>query len=283
MSNRVLPEYSVLMSVYKNDKPEFLDCAIESMVFQSVRPRDIVLVCDGPLSSELEACLEGCQNRLGDELSLIRLSKNHGLGYALNVGLPRCACNVVARMDSDDVSRPDRCEKLLNKMTDDGLDLVGGAIEEFDRKPGDMGVVRKPPQTQEEINTWLKRRNPFNHVSVMFDRHMVEEAGGYEPFPWLEDYWLWARMIAHGCRCANISDVVVDVRTGEGMYARRSSMAYLKSQTRLFSELRNLGLVNNAERTKAVALRTIATLLPAGLAKYVYNTFLRSKVGALDE
>lgn len=277
MSRIDLPEYSVLMSVYKNDKPEFLDLAIASMACQTVEPKDIVIVCDGPLTSELDATLEKWQKVLEKQLTLHRLNENHGLGFALNVGLSLCKCDIVARMDSDDISRPERCEILLSKLISEGLDLVGGAIEEFDRAAGDMGVVRMPPLTKKDIDTWLKGRNPFNHASVLFDRHVVEGAGGYEPFPWMEDYWLWARMIARGCRCANVSDVVVDVRTGEGMYARRSNVAYLKSQVRFFAELRKLGLVGRADQVKAVAQRTMATILPTSLVKLAYNTLLRER------
>lgn len=277
MNEHRLPEYSVLMSVYKNDKAEYLNLAIKSMANQTVKPYDIVVVCDGPLTAELDICLDGWRKCLGDSLNIVRLSQNHGLGYALKAGLPECRCDFVARMDSDDISRPNRCEILLSKMVSESLDLVGGAIEEFDQEPGDMGAVRMPPLAKDEIDMWLKGRNPFNHMSVVFDRHVVEQAGGYEPFPWMEDYWLWARMIAKGCRCANVPDVVVDVRTGEGMYARRSNMAYLKSQVRFFSELHKLGLVSRAGQVKAVAERAAATLLPAGLVKLAYNKLLRQR------
>lgn len=277
MSGHSLPDYSVLMSVYKNDKAEYLDEAIASMFAQSIGPHDYVVVCDGPLTPGLDACLAAWQERLGDSLNVVRLSENHGLGYALNAGLPECECDVVARMDSDDISRPNRCEILLAKMAGENLDLVGGAIEEFDRVPGDMDAVRMPPLSKKDIDIWLKRRNPFNHMSVLFDRHMVDQAGGYEPFPWMEDYWLWARMIAKGCRCANVADVVVDVRTGEGMYARRSNMAYLRSQMRFFSELRKLGLVSRANQARAVVERTAATLLPTELVKLAYNKLLRQR------
>lgn len=277
MSELFLPPYSLLMSVYKNDNPDYLDTAIRSMEAQTVPFHDLVLVCDGPLTPGLDAAIGSWQAKLGDRLTLVRLPQNGGLGAALAAGLPACRCETVARMDADDVSRPERMEKLLCKMTDEGLDLVGGAIEEFDKKPGDMGSVRMPPLDKADIDTWLKGRNPFNHMSVVFDRHVVEQAGGYQPFPWMEDYWLWARMIAGGCRCANIPDVVVDVRTGEGMYARRSNVAYLKSQVRFFAELRKLGLVGRADQVKAVAQRTMATILPTGLVKLAYNTLLRDR------
>lgn len=277
MSELNLPDYSVLMSVYKNDKAEYLDLAVASMAHQTVQPNDVVVVCDGPLTPELDACLDKWQKVLGTAMTVHHLDENHGLGFALNAGLSECGCDVVARMDSDDISRPERCEILLTKMVSENLDLVGGAIEEFDREPCDMGVVRMPPLTKKDIDMWLKGRNPFNHMSVMFDRHVVEDAGGYEPFPWMEDYWLWARMIARGCRCANVPDVVVDVRTGEGMYARRSNFAYLKSQAKFFSELRKLGLVGRAGQAKALVERTAATLLPTGLVKIAYNKLLRQR------
>lgn len=279
MSSSSLPPYSVLMSVYAKDNPEYLNLAIESMVAQTVPFEDMVIVCDGPLTDGLNEVLEEWVRKLDGRLSLHRLSENSGLGLALAAGLPLCRCNIVARMDSDDISRPGRCELLLDKMAAEKLDLIGGSIEEFDREPGDMGSIRIVPLEKKDIDAWLKRRNPFNHVSVMFNKRAVQEVGGYQPFPWMEDYWLWVRMIARGCRCANISDVVVDVRTGDGMYARRSNVAYLKSQVRFFSELHGLGLIGRLDQVKAITVRAIGTALPAGLVKAVYNKLLRKKSG----
>lgn len=277
MSEKTLPPYSVLMSVYEKDKPEYLDAAIASMAGQSVPFCDMVVVCDGPLTEALDAVLAGWSSKLEDRMLVHHLSENQGLGPALAAGLPLCRCDVVARMDSDDVSRPDRCRLLLEKMAVSGLDLVGGAIEEFDQVPGDMGAVRSVPLTQGDIEERIKRRNPFNHMSVLFDRRAVADAGGYQPFPWMEDYWLWARMVAAGCRCANAPDVVVDVRTGNGMYARRSNAAYLRSQVRFFFQLRKLGLTGRFDQMVAIAERTAITVLPAGAVKAVYNKLLRKR------
>lgn len=281
MSGNNLPPYSVLMSVYAKDRPEYLDAAIASMVAQTAPFEDMVIVCDGPLTGNLDAVLESWERKLRGRLTLHRLPQNCGLGPALAEGLERCHCDVVARMDADDISRPDRCRILLEKMVADRLDLVGGSIEEFDHAPGDMGSVRAVPLEKKDIDTWLKERNPFNHVSVVFDRRVVKEAGGYQPFSWMEDYWLWVRMIAGGCRCANVPEVVVDVRAGDGMYARRSNMAYLKSQIHFFSELHKLGLIGRFDQAKAVAERTVATMLPAGVVKAVYNKLLRKRKGRI--
>ncbi len=275
MNARKLPPYSVLMSVYVKDDPKYLDVAIASMVDQTLPFNDLVIVCDGVLTDGLDAVLKDWQRKLDNRMTICRLSKNVGLGAALAVGLKECKCDVVARMDSDDISRRSRCELLLTKMAAEKLDLIGGAIEEFDCTPGDMGSVRLVPLTKEKIDSWLKRRNPFNHVSVMFDRRVVEKAGGYQPFPWMEDYWLWARMIAMGCRYANVSDVVVDVRTGDGMYARRSNWAYFRSQAKFFSEMKELRIINSSEKWIAIMLRLFATVLPTHVVKSCYNKLLR--------
>ncbi len=277
MSATKLPLYSVLMSVYAKDKPEYLDAAITSMARQTVPFRDMVVVCDGPLTDGLDAVLSDWEWELEGRMTIHRLPENGGLGPALAAGLPLCRCDVVARMDADDVSRPDRCRILLEKMASDNLDLVGGVIEEFDREPGDMGAIRMVPLDQCAIERGIKRRNPFNHMTVMFDRRAVGAAGGYLPFPWMEDYWLWARMVSAGCSCANVSDVVVDVRVGNGMYTRRSNSAYLKSQIEFFSALRRLGLVGRVGWTRAVIERTVATVLPSRLVKAAYNGLLRGR------
>ena len=199
--------------------------------------------------------------------------------YILNTKFGKHKCDVVARIDSDYISHSNRCEAPFSKIISEDLHLVGGVIEEFDRESGDMGVVRMPSLPKIDIDMWLKGRNPFNHMSIAYDRHVVVRAGGYEQFPWMEDYWLWVRMIAGECHCANVPDVLVDVRTGEGMYACRSNRAYLKSRVCFFSELRRLGLVGRAGQAKAVAERVVATLLPTGLVKLMYNKLLRTKVG----
>lgn len=269
--------YSVLMSVYKNDKGDFLDKAIESMNNQTIPFNDFVLVCDGPLSSNLNDVIAKWKLILRDKLQVIRLKRNYGLGYALNAGLKKCSCEIVARMDSDDISRVSRCQLLLKKMKEENLDLVGGAIEEFDVIPGDLKSIRKTPLQKEEILKWAKSRNPFNHMTVMFRKQAVFNAGGYLPFRWMEDYWLWVRMLMKGVNCANISDVVVDVRVGNGMYYRRSNIKYFIYQCKFYCKLQRIGFVNVFEAIKSITQRLAITLIPKKAVKFVYNRLLRAK------
>ena len=270
-----LPRYSVLMSVYAKDNPVYLDQAIRSMFDQDLPFGELVLVCDGPVPDEIDRIISEWEKMLNNRLVVLRLSENMGLGSALNMGLARCSCEYVARMDSDDLSRPYRCGLLLTKLIENNLDLVGGAIEEFTSVPGDLGAIRRVPCEYDSILNRIKTRNPFNHVSVVFKKSTVEKVGGYQHYAWMEDYWLWARMIASGCRCANIEDVVVDVRTGNGMYQRRSNVAYLKSQLNFFRDLRRLGLIGRLDQLCASLSRSLVTVLPTKMVKSVYNLLLR--------
>ena len=222
------PPYSVLMSVYRNDNPSFFDIAMQSMVEQTVPFHEIVLVCDGPLGATLDERVEAWREILSSRLVVVRLPENRGLGAALQAGLEKCSCEYVARMDSDDISRPTRCELLLQAMVEEGLDLMGGAIAEFTEIPGDQNSIRRLPTSQSAIREYSKQRNPFNHVSVMFRKAAVDAVGGYKPFYLMEDYYLWVRMLENGCTCRNIEEVLVDVRVGAAMYRRRSTGAYLK-------------------------------------------------------
>lgn len=269
--------YSVLMSVYDKDDPDFFDAAVRSMVDQTVPFAELVLVCDGPLSVALDQRIGAWAEKLGTRFVAVRLETNQGRGNALQVGLERCSNGIVAIMDSDDISRPQRCELLLKEMAADDLDLVGGAISEFSVEPGDLNSVRRLPSDGAEIREYSKVRNPFNQVTVMFKKDAVLSAGGYKPFYLMEDYYLWVRMLARGCRCRNIDDVVVDVRVGSGMYGRRSNARYLKSQKAFFDELRREGYITRADYAKTMAARTVVSVLPVDLVKAVYCTFLRKR------
>lgn len=275
-----LPEYAVLLPVYYKDEASQFFRAALSMLNQSIMPSQLVIVCDGPLTDELEEALTRIEDKAaleGVEATLVKLDKSKGLGNALNIGLKYCKQDFVARMDSDDISRPKRCEQELLALTDKSLDLVGGCIEEFDAVPGDLGRIRNVPITLEEIIEYSKRRNPFNHMTVMFNKNSVVQAGGYQHCPGHEDYWLWVRMISNGSKCENLPDVLVDVCVGGGMLDRRGGFRYLCSQISFFSQLRQDKYLSSFEWVKAIFPRIVASMVPRVLREKLYKTFLRSR------
>lgn len=268
--------YSVLMSVYYKEKPEYLRESIESMLNQSVKPDDLVLVCDGPLNEPLDEVIASFTEAY-KELTVVRLPENKGLGNALNEGMKYTRNELIARMDSDDISRPDRCEKELTIFQNNpDIDIVSGTIEEFDEDISKINSRRELPETNAEILEFAKKRNPFNHPAVMFRKSAVEAVGGYEDFYLLEDYFLWIRMLLNGSRGYNIKDPLLYMRAGSDMYKRRSGKRYAKSQKRLFSYMLTKGFINKNEYIAAALTRTIASLVPNNIREKLYKRMLRA-------
>lgn len=176
-------EYSVLMSVYHKEKPEYLRQAIESIQLQTFPTDDFVLVCDGPLNPELDAVIAAKQQKMGNVLNVVRLAKNGGLGNALNEGIKHCKNELVARMDSDDIAYSDRCEKQIAVFnTHSEVSICSGVVEEFATTPDVVDAKHVPPETNAEILKFAKKRNPFNHPCVMYKKSAVEVVGSYQDF-----------------------------------------------------------------------------------------------------
>lgn len=268
--------YSVLMAVYGKEKPEFFRQSIESMLAQTLPFSDFVLVCDGALTHELNEVISRAQEEMGEKLQIIRLKENKGLGKALRTGVPRCRCSVIARMDSDDISRPDRCERQFRIIERDGYDLVSGTLQEFVREPGDMDRLRVLPRTSEEILQYAKKRNPFNHPCVMFRKESVLRVGSYQDFPGFEDYYLWIRMLRKGCKGYNVQEVILDMRTGNGMYDRRGGRDYLYWVLRFQRYLYCKNFITKKEYIQNCLVRTTVGAIPGGAREKFYHVFLRN-------
>ena len=221
-------KYSVLMSVYEKDKPVYLRQAIESMLHQTVPAEQFVVIVDGPISKELDAVILEYEKD-EDLFTIIRLSKNSGLANALNIGLGYCRNELVARMDADDISLPTRCEKELEYFrTYPELAICGCNLDEFYGRPDNIKTSRVVPETYDEIKKFMRRRQPFNHPTVMYRKFKVLEMGGYVPLKRKEDFDLFSRMLSSGCQAANIGEALYLYRADENNYARRKSWQNFK-------------------------------------------------------
>lgn len=268
--------YSVLMSVYYKEKPEFLKQSMDSIWNQTVQTNDFVLVCDGPLTTELDKIIQKMEAEHKESLNVVRLPENKGLGISLNEGIKKCRNELVARMDSDDISIQDRCERqLLIFENNPDISIVSGTIEEFKENPDIVETSRILPQQNEDILSFSKKRNPFNHPCVMYRKSAVEAAGGYQDFFLLEDYYLWIRMLNAGAKGYNIKEPILRMRTGAGMYKRRSGFRYAQSQIQLFRYMRRIGFISFPQYLKSVISRTIGSLIPSSIRERVYKFFLR--------
>ena len=262
--------FTLIMAVYANEDPLFLKQCLDSVFSQSVAPGEFIIIKNGPLTCGLDEVINDIRSRSG--VRIIALPRNMTLGPARAEAVRAARHEWIAVMDSDDVCRPGRFEKQIALISGrPGLGLIGGQIAEFRDDPKQPIAIRSVPTGHAEIVKFARKRNPFNHMTVMFKRELAIKAGNYDYFPGFEDYDLWARMIMGGVVCANHPDVLVDARVGSGMYERRHGAAYIKSELRMQKQLMRLGMINYAEYARNIALRVPIRLLPAKGLEHLYN------------
>lgn len=264
------------MSVYKNDNPEYFKVALESILNQTVKPDEVVLVIDGPVSQNiLEVIKEVKVNN--PIFKILQLEKNMGLGIALQKGLKQCQYDYVARMDSDDISVENRFEKQLEVfICQEDISIVGGFVDEFEKDPIKIISQRIVPLEDKDIKRFMARRNPMNHPTVMFKKRDVLEAGNYQDWHYNEDYYLWIRMSQKGCQFKNIDKVLVHMRVGEGMYNRRGGKNYFKSQVNLFDYMKQQHIISEFCYLRNIIERYIGqVLLPVSIRSRLYSKLFR--------
>lgn len=276
--------YSVLMAVYGKEQASWFQKAAESMMTQTVSPSEFVLVCDGPLTKELETVIRYLDARYQGILKILRLKENKGLGEALRQGVLLCSHELVARMDSDDIACPDRCEKQLQLFQNNkNLAFCSGTIAEFSDEreictSAKTGMrKRQLPCSHREIKAFAKKRNPMNHMAVMFRKSAVLQSGNYRSIEGAEDYDLWARMLMQGFQAANLPDVLVWARIGNGMELRRGGLRYTARILRFQTELLKMGFLNPFQYFFNCCVRVPVCLMPGRLRAAFYQICLRRR------
>ena len=273
-----MEKYSVLMSLYIKEKPEYLDTAIKSMIDQTLKPDEIVIVKDGPITIELQNIIDKYIKEYPNLFNIVGYEENKGLGYALNFGLKHCKNELVARMDTDDISKLSRCEEQINLFKKyPEIDIIGGDISEFIDFENNIVSYRRVPKSDEEIKEYLKTRCPFNHMSVMFKKSSVVKSGGYIDLFWNEDYYLWIRMVEKKCKMANTGTILVNVRVGKDMYQRRGGKKYFESEKFLQDYMLNKRVINKKIYILNVLKRFIVQIiLPNSIREWVFKNFARN-------
>jgi glycosyltransferase involved in cell wall biosynthesis len=271
-------EFSLLMSVYKHEKAEFFSACFDSIYEQSILPTEIILVEDGPIPLELQVAIEREEKRFPC-LKRIVLEKNSGLGVALDKGLQVCSFDIVARMDTDDICMPNRFQKQLEYLhSHSDIDVLGAWITEFDYSPDNTVAIRNLPENHEDIYEFGKSRNPINHPVVMFRKHAVIEAGGYQPFPLFEDYYLWARMLKAGYRFHNMPESLLLFRRSPEMVRRRGGLTYANNEIYFQMRLYKLGYISIFRLIKNVCQRYGVRLAPNWARSLIYKHLLRIRI-----
>lgn len=271
-------KYSVLMSVYKNDNPVFLKAALKSIYDEQIKkPDEIVVVFDGPLTNDLYKILDDFKVGKDNIVKYYPQKVNHGLGEALRIGSEKCTGDYIFRMDSDDVSDPNRFKKQISYVeSHPEVDVLGTDIAEFKQSVNENNKrIRRCPAKHEDIVQMGKRRNPMNHVSVCMKKASLIKSGGYKTLLLLEDYYLWLHMIAAGCTLANLNESLVYVRVGNGFDSKRGSKERIQGWKVLQDFMVEHGMISNLEaKMNMIYIRGFVNT-PVWLKKLLYEKLLR--------
>lgn len=272
--------FSILLSLYHKEKVEYLEKCFESIWDQqTLKPTEIVLVLDGSIGEGLTKSVERWQQKLGNILKIVTLAENVGLGKALNEGLKHCTNEWVFRMDTDDICTPDRFSKQVAFIKENpDVVLFGGQILEFNQDVSDAHVLKAVPENHNEIKAFAQNRCPFNHMTVAYRHDVITLLGAYQHHLFMEDYNLWLRVIGAGYKVANLPDVILFARVGNGMHARRKGLEYIKSEKKLLDLKKELKLQHPIHANMLFLIRSIFRLLPSKMLGKIYNNFLRKKV-----
>lgn len=267
--------FSVLMSVYKNDNPENVKVALDSLLSQTLLPNQIVLIEDGEVSKELDTLLEDYakENKV---IEVKKRKENIGLGLTLNEGLNYCKYDYVARMDADDYSMPKRFEKEIEYIKNHPeVDVVGCLIDEYDETLHEKLATRTVPEKDEDIKQYMKKRNGINHVTVIYKKDSVLKAGSYEDCPYFEDYYLWCKMIKNGCKFYNIQEALMNIRAGFDMAKRRGGLSYSKHIINFEKKIYKIKIINKFEYISNIMIRIMVANIPNFLRTFLYKNQLR--------
>lgn len=275
MSEMEYPKFSVLMSLYIKEKAEYLDDALASVLKQTVKPDEIVIVYDGPITTELRNVVENYISENPGLIKVIENPENKGLGLALADGVPQCKYELIARMDTDDICREDRFEKQLQEFAKDPtIDICGSHILEFEGNKDNIVAQRRVPLVDKDIREFQKRRDGFNHVSVMLKKKSVLAAGNYQSCLLMEDTLLWANMFMNGAKGMNIDDFLVYVRIGKDMYERRGGLDYYKKYKAGRKKVYETGYISWVDYKITLLIQFIVAVIPNRVRGFVFKKLL---------
>lgn len=267
-----MENYSVLMTVYKKDNPEFVRASIDSMLNQTHKTNDFLLVCDGEITDELNALIKECSETHSNIFNVVRLPQNVGLGAALRRGVLACKNELVARMDDDDIAKPQRCEhEVVYLQNNPKCVLVGSHMNEFDENPNQTIRVKRVPIGFDNIKKYAHRRNPFNHSTVMFRKSAVVNAGNYSGMRTNQDVELWVRMLNAGYCCENIDEILVDFRFDSNTLARRKEWKNSKLMIDVWKQFKDKGYCSYIDYAVVKWVQIAMWMMPNKMLNWVYN------------
>lgn len=271
-------KFSVLLPIYQKEKPKYFEESLQSLINQTRKPNQVVIVKDGELTNELEEIIKKYQKENPNLIKIYGYKNNKGVGYALQQGVLQCDYEYIARMDSDDIAKQNRFEIQMQYIEQNPeIDILGSYIKEYDETMQKEISIRKVPLTKQEICKKIGKQSPFNHSTVILKKETVIKVGNYKP-QIMEDYDLWVRMCYNNCKMLNIPEILVKFRTSTKMYKTRSGIKYIKGMLKIQKSMLEKNIINKKQYIKNLFLRSAVAIMPIQVKKYIYPKVIRKKL-----
>ena len=273
-------KFSVLMPIYIHEKDDELRLAIDSVINQTLMPNEIIIIADKDIPQNTKMILDEYKSKYPDIFNPVILKESASLGQSRAIGVEMAKYDIIANMDADDIARKDRFQIQINFMKNNPeIDVVGSWITEFEGTPDNIYAIRELPQNLKDIINFCKFRSPINNMTIMYKKKSLIEAGNYSSLQGMEDFELWGRMLVKGYKLANIPECLVNVRAGRNLINRRKGFKVLNYELAVFKRFYNYGFISKYEYCKAISLKFLLRMIPNWLRGFIYNNFLRKKVG----
>lgn len=284
MSESEFEPYSALVAVYHKESPSHLELCMDSIFAQSIPPDEFVLVCDGPLTEDLEDVIAK-QIERHSSLKVVRLADNRGAAVAFEEGSKACSYDLIQKLGSDDFCRPERAELQLRRYAEDpSLAVVGGFTQAFYEVPGDSSIVKVVPCENDQIRLFARRRSPFNDGTVMYRKSAFRAVGGYAPeLVRAQDYDVYVRILSAGYKTCNIPHVLADGREGKDAILRRKTWSHFKCFAAVRWRIHKSGYSSFVDFLIPCAAQAIMLVMPSRICSLIYRKALRTDLSELSQ
>lgn len=266
-----MKQIAVIMSLYKNDRVNFVKQAVESILNQTFGDFDYYIQFDGDVDINVDSYLSG----LNDErVKIQRRAEIKGLAQSLNdllnIVMPM-GYKFIARMDGDDISELNRFERqIVFFERHPELECLGTWATEI-MSNGDEYFKKQMPMTNDDCFNMFRRRDCMIHPTVMFRHSYIEKAGLYDLNTFFgEDTMMWAQGFASGCKMGNVPEYLFRFRMDENFFKRRRGWKYAKGiwiLRRRVNKMLGFGIVEDAY---AIAY-AVAKMMPKFILNFLYK------------
>ena len=265
---------SVLLPVYIGDDLSIFKDCIASLLDELIIGDQLIIVQDGPVSSEMNVFLDSISF---SDVKLLKLPKNVGLSVALNYGLEFAKHDYIARVDADDICVTGRFLQQWRAMKKYDVDICSGFVLETGDYIG-QNVVKRVPESNADIKRFMIFRNPINHMAVMYRRSAIWKAGKYPNIHGAEDYGLWLACLGSGSSFHNIQSELMIASTPKDFLSRRIDRAYLQSEWKIHLMKRRAKIASPLLLNFVLLLRLLHRITPRTLSRWVYKGLRTGKL-----